>query len=163
MVKKISLDLPDESYEELASLGEFYTKDVKQVISDILNAVSMDTHHVISLAKEYKVQMELDRTILFMLDAGWDAIYLIFNTILEQLGVKGLYMFDDCGYNVDEHDLWFHCICLQGCNLQIDDFFIHLKSGGPSLSAYSYVEAEKISSEKLMIVLVSKFKFIAFN
>ena len=39
---------------------------------------------------------------------------------------------------------------MKGSNLQIDDFFIHLESGGLTLSAYSYVEAEKkFSSEKL--------------
>ena len=69
----------------LASLGEFYNKDVKQVISDILTAVSMAAGQVITLGKEYKVPMELGRAISIILNAGFDSIYLIFNPILEQL------------------------------------------------------------------------------
>lgn len=84
-----------------------------------------------------------------MLDAGFTFINSIFNKITEKLGVKGLYRFLDCEYDIDEHYLWFNCTALKGCNLEIDEFNVYLESSGPSLSAYSHTEAEKIDTKKL--------------
>ena len=151
MVKKISLDLPDDNYEELASLGEFYNKDVKQVISVILHEICQKSSSIITLGKDYKGDLKLGQIMFFILSTGVEAIQLIFNNVLEKMGVKGLYLVDDFGYNLEKHDLWLHCVGFERSNLAVDAFHIHLKSdsGGPTLETYSYIEIEKINSEKL--------------
>jgi hypothetical protein len=39
MTKKISLDIPEDTYEELASLSKHYDLDIKQTILDLLEAI----------------------------------------------------------------------------------------------------------------------------
>ncbi len=51
MTEKISLDLPEKDYEELSFLGQLYNRDVNQVILDVINAVSMESHNIKTIRK----------------------------------------------------------------------------------------------------------------
>jgi len=131
------------------SCSAFYKKDVEGITARILDVVGTHAQSIIALTKEFKVPMKLGSIISLLLETGFSTIYLVFNEVLEILGVKGLYTIDDLGFNIDEHDLWFHCCALKGCNLQVDDFFIHLEPGGETLTTYSYIEIKNASKEEL--------------
>ncbi|MDG6222939.1 MAG: hypothetical protein IAX21_00910 [Candidatus Bathyarchaeota archaeon] len=149
MTKKISLDLPEKDYEELSSLGQLYNRDVNQVILDVINAVSTESHSIKTIRKESKVPIDLTSAIYSVFYAGRNAIDNLFNPILDKLGVKGLYLLNDMEFDIDDNSLSISFNAHKDCNLHIDEFNIWLESGGPSILASSYVETEKINIEKL--------------
>ncbi|MCW4052056.1 MAG: hypothetical protein NWE78_02455 [Candidatus Bathyarchaeota archaeon] len=41
MTKKIVLNIPDDNYKELASLGDYYRQDVEKVAASLLDNISV--------------------------------------------------------------------------------------------------------------------------
>jgi len=144
MVKKISLNIPDDRYKDLAKLSDFYKLDMKDSITQILDAVGGRASSIETMSKEYRVPVKLDTVLNQILSAGLGLMSLIFNEVLEKLEVKGLGIIDDFGYDLDEEDFWFHYSLLKGCGLKIGDIFVHLEPGLKTLSTYPFVEVEKV-------------------
>ena len=149
MVKKVSLNIPDDSYKQLASLSDFYNQDVKNAIISILDVVGGKGQRIINLSKEYKVPVKLVTVMSLIFRAGFDSIYTLFNKVLENLEVKGLYTLEDFGIDLDENYMWFFYAALVGCNLLIDGFYIDLKPGLKRLTTNSYIEVKKVNSKVL--------------
>jgi hypothetical protein len=149
MFKRISLNIPEDSYEKLASLSDFYNQDVKNAIVGILDLVGQQHQRIINLGKEYKVPVKLNTIISHALFTGFNSTYLLFNKILENLEVKGLYTLSDLDIDLDEDYMWFHYVALVGCNLQIDEFSVILKPGLRILRTVSHIEVEKVSNKIL--------------
>lgn len=149
MTKKISLDIPEKNYEELSSLGKLYNKDVSQVILDVIDAVSMESHSIKAIRKESEVTKDLTSAIHSVLFVGRAAIDTIFNPILDKLGVKGHYLLGDMEFDLNENYIWFNFTELRDSNLAIDEFGFFLESGVPSILASAHIETENINIEKL--------------
>jgi len=149
MVKKVSLNISDDSYKELASLSDFYKQDVKEAIISILDAVGGHARAIINLSKGYEVPVELKTVISHTLGAGFNSIYSLFNEVLENLEVKGLYTLSDFDIDLDENYMWFSYDALVGCNLQIDGFYVTLKPGVKTLTTNSYIEVKKVNNKAL--------------
>ena len=150
MVKKVSLNISNDSYKELASLSDFYNQDVEDIIIKILNIVGMNARRIINLSKEYKVPVELVTMISDIFDAGNTLIYDLFDKILENLDFnKGLYSLEDLGIDLDENISWFYYVALDGCNLKIDTFHLEIHPGLKYLDTESYIDGEKLNDEVL--------------
>jgi hypothetical protein len=149
MVKKVSLNIPDDSYKELASLSDFYKQDVKDAIISVLDVVGGHARAIINLSKEYKVPVELKTVISHTLGAGFNSIYSLFNEILENLKVQGLYTLGDFSVNLDKNYIFLSYDALVGCNLQIDGFYVTLQPGVRTLTTNSYIEVKKVNNEAL--------------
>ena len=148
MVKKVSLNIPDDSYKKLASLSDFYKQDAKDAIISILDVIGAKAGWIINLSKDYKVPVKLEMVIWQMLDVGFHSISLI-NKVLENLEVKGLYTLSDFGIELDENSMWFLYDALVGCNLQIDQFYVQINPGLKYLDTKSYIEVKKVHSKVL--------------
>lgn len=149
MVKKASLNIPDDIYKGLVSLSEFYKQDVKDVIITLSDVVGRHASAIINLSKEYKVPMKLKAVVYHTLGAGFNSIYSLFNEILENLKVKGLYALGDFDVNLDENYMFFSYDALVGCNLQIDGFYVTLEPGVTTLTTNSYIEVKKVNKKVL--------------
>lgn len=149
MTKKVSLNIPDESYKKLASLSDFYKLDVEDAIINLLDVVGIESQTILNLSKEYKIPIKLAGVISHIFFAGFRSLRALFNEILENLEVKGLYTLSDFDVDLDENYMWFHYDALVGRNLQIDSIDVALKPGLKSLSTTSYIEAKKLDSEVL--------------
>lgn len=69
MTKKTSLDLAEKDYEKLSSLGQLYNRAVSQVILDIIDAISMESHNIETIRKESRVPVDLNSAIHSLLYA----------------------------------------------------------------------------------------------
>lgn len=150
MVKKVSLNISDDSYKELASLSDFYNQDIEDIIIKILDTVGMNARRIINLNKEYKAPLELDTIISDIFDAGNTLIRDLFDKVLENLEFnKGLYSLEDLGIDLDENVSWFYYVALDGCNLQIDTFHLEIRPGLKYLDTESSINGEKLNDEVL--------------
>jgi hypothetical protein len=148
MVKKLILNIPDDSYEQLASLSEFYKLDVNSIVVSILDTVSQQSRGILNLSKEYKVPVKLNTVIFHLFDAGFTAIYSLFNEVLEKLEVKGLYVLEDFEAKLDEDYIFFVYSALVGCNLHIDSFYLTI-DGLKTLTTNSLIDVKKVSRQAL--------------
>ena len=148
MVKKVSLNIPDDTYTELASLSDFHRQDVKDVIVAILSAVGSCGTSIMNLGKEYKVPVKLDNVMCQILDAGFEMMDRLSNQVLERLEVKGLYVLGDVEIDFDENDLWLQYNAMRGCNLKIDEFCVWI-GRLVTLRTSSYIEVKKADSRAL--------------
>lgn len=148
MVKKLSLNIPDDSYEKLASLSDFYKQDIKSIVVSILDVVSLQSRGILNLSKEYKVPVKLDTVMFHLFDAGFNSIYSLFNEVLEKLEVKGLYLLEDFETKLDEDYIFFAYAALAGCNLHVDSFYLTI-DGLKTLTTNSLIEVEKVSKQAL--------------
>ena len=149
MVKKTSLNIPDDSYKELASLSDFYKQDIKNVIISILDVVGVEGQRIINLGKEYKVPVKLINVMSHLFDGGFFSIYSLFNKILENLEVKGLYTLGDLDIDLDKNYMMLYYDALRGCNLQIDGFYITLEPGLSTLTTNSHIDIKKVDKKAL--------------
>ena len=149
MVKKVSLNIPDDIYEKLASLSDFYGQDVKNAIVSILDAVGWYGQRVMNLGKEYKVPVKLSTVMSHVFGAGFDSIYSVFNRVLEILEVKGLYTLTDFDIDLDENYMWFSYAALIGCDLQVDALYVDLRPGLKTLTTNSYIEVKEVNNKAL--------------
>jgi hypothetical protein len=148
MVKKLILNIPDDSYEQLAFLSEFYKQDVNSIVVSILDAVSQQSRGILNLSKEYKMPVELNTVMFHLFDAGFTAIYSLFNEVLEKLEVKGLYVLEDFEAKLDEDYIFFAYSALVGCNLHIDSFYLTI-DGLKTLTTNSLIDVKKVSRQAL--------------
>jgi hypothetical protein len=148
MVKKVSLNIPDDTYTELASLSDFHKEDVKDVIATILSAVGSYGERIMNLGKEYKVPVKLNNVMCRILDAGFNMMDGLSNQVLDRLEVKGLYVPGDVGIDFDENDLWLQYDAIRGCNLKIDEFCVWIGKV-VTLRTSSYIEVKKVNSNAL--------------
>jgi len=143
MIKKVSLSVTDESYERLAALSSFYKQDIKDAIISILDLVGVESPQIMHLSKEYKVPTDLSMVMSHVFFAGFDSLRTLFNKILENLEVKGLYTLGDLDIDLDEKYMWFSYDALVGYDLQIENFYVTLEPGLATLTTNSYIEVEK--------------------
>ena len=149
MVKKVSLNIPDDSYKELASLSDFYKQDIKNTITGILDVMGHRCQSIINLSKEYKVPVKPSTVMFHVIEVGLHSVYVLFNKVLENLGVKGLYTLGDFDVDLDENHMWFSYDALVGCNLQIDGFYVDIGPGLKTLTTTSYIEVKKVDDKVL--------------
>jgi len=149
MNKKISITIPKDGYKELSSLSDFYELDVENAIISILDVVGKEGQWIINLSKDYKVPVKLTTVMSHIFSAGFHSMRAIFNEVLENLEVKGLYTLGDLDTDLDENYVWLHFDALVGCTLQIDGFSVVLEPGLKTLSATSYIEVKDVSNEAL--------------
>ena len=149
MAKKVSLNIPDDSYKELASLSDFYKQDVKNAIVSILDVVGRHGRAIMNLSKEYKVPVKLNTVMYHVFGAGFQSTYSLFDKILEILEVKGLCVLSDFDIDLDENYMWFSYDALVGCNLHIDGFYVDLRPGVKTITTRSYIEVEKVNDKVL--------------
>lgn len=149
MNKKISLTVTEDSYKKLSSLSDFYNLDVENAIVSILDVVGRVGRGIINLSKDYKVPVKLTTVMSHIFFAGFHSMRAIFNEVLENLEVKGLYTLGDLDTDLDENYMWLSYAALRGCNLLIDQIDITLKSGLKGLTTHSYIEVKKVNNKVL--------------
>ena len=149
MNKKISLTVTEDSYKKLSSLSDFYNLDVENAIISILDVVGREEQWIINLSKDYKVPVKLTTVMSHIFFAGFHSMRTIFNEVLENLEVKGLYTLSDFDIDLDENYMWLSYAALRGCNLLIDQIDITLKSGLKGLTTHSYIEVKKVNNKVL--------------
>lgn len=149
MNKKISLTVTEDSYKKLSSLSDFYNLDVENAIISILDVVGREEQWIINLSKDYKVPVKLTTVMSHIFFAGFHSMRAIFNEVLENLEVKGLYTLGDLDTDLDENYMWLSYAALRGCNLLIDQIDITLKSGLKGLTTHSYIEVKKVNNKVL--------------
>jgi len=148
MVKRISVDIRDDNYKELASLSAFYKQDVKSVIISILDVIGKQGRRILDLSKKYKVPVKLE-TVMFHMFGELLHTHGLFGGILEQLEVEGLYVLDDFDFDLDERYFMFYYAGLAGSDLQIDTFDVTLEAGVITLTTRSYIEVSKVDNKTL--------------
>lgn len=148
MPKKVSLNIPKESYEELASLSEFYKQDIEQTILGILEVVGSSSHWITNLSKDYKMPIKPTTALTHMLDAATTSMVL-FGEILEKLQAKGLFVLEDLSFDLDENSFTFSYSALNGSDLYIDSFYLALSPGLKSLTASCSLDVTKVSKKSL--------------
>ena len=149
MNKKISLTVPEDSYKKLSSLSDFYKLDVENALISILDVVGREGQGIINLSEDYKVPVKLTTVMSHIFFAGFDSMRAIFNKVLENLEVKGLYTLGDLDTDLDANYMLLHFDALVGCNLQIDGFSVVLEPGLKTLRATSYIDVKEVSNEAL--------------
>jgi len=148
MVKKLSLNISDEKYEELALLSGFYKQDVKQMIDSAMDVLSANRRWLISLSEEYKAPVDFDRVLRDVFWLAGSSMYFFYK-IPEKLGVKGLFRLDDFDFDLDEDYFMFAYSALSGSNLLVDAFYVWLERGGKTLSAHSIIEVNEVDKRSL--------------
>ncbi|MEM2108780.1 MAG: hypothetical protein QXL10_05810 [Candidatus Bathyarchaeia archaeon] len=148
MTRKVTLNIPEECFEELRSLGEFYKQDVKKTILEIIEAVSSKSSLLTYLCGEYKVPVNPRMVLGHMFSAAQSMMYVA-NEVLEKLGVKGLFTLEDFSFNIDERRFNFVFDCLSGSNLLIDYFDIQVEPGSIWVTTYLSISAEETDAEAL--------------
>jgi len=152
MVKKVSLDVKDDSYKELESLSAFYKQNVKDTILNIIDAIGRN-RSIEYLAQQYKVPVDLGAVVSHVFEAGSTLTQSLLNEILEKLKVKGLYVLEDFWISSDEDYMTFAFDALRGSNLEVDSFHIQLEhgiSGIATLLAFTYFTSENESETETM-------------
>ncbi|NIO38283.1 hypothetical protein GTO27_11365 [Candidatus Bathyarchaeota archaeon] len=124
-------------------------QDVKDVIITILSVVGWEADQIASLAKDYKVPVKLRSIMSQICGAGLHSIRSLFNDVLENLDVKGLYVLSDFDINLDENHMWLSYAALINCNLLIDGFYVTLEPGLKGLTTNTYIETEKVNKKAL--------------
>lgn len=146
MAREKSLNIPNECYEELASLSKHFNQDAKEAVLSLLDIVSRQSARIKNTTKGYRMPLNLTTVVAHIFHNGLLAIDL-FNNVLEDLEVKGLYVLEDLDYDLDERYLWFYYAALEGCNLRVDAFDIALRPGSATLGARSYIKAEEVDAK----------------
>ncbi|MBT0160191.1 hypothetical protein G4O51_09425 [Candidatus Bathyarchaeota archaeon A05DMB-2] len=148
MTKKVSLNIPDESFEGLKSLSALCKQDITQTIVGILETAGSQSSLLTYLSKEYKVPVDSKMMLHDVLNAAYHSIGL-FNEVLEKLGAKGLFTLEDLCFDLDED--WFNFIFdgLSGNNLLVDNFDVKLKPGSKRVTTRSYINVEEVSAQAL--------------
>ena len=149
MVKKVTVNIPDERYKGLVSLSESCDQNVKDVIVSILEVVGLHAKTIENLSKEYKVPVKLRAVIHHTFDAGFSSLHSLFNEILEKLDVKGFYVISDFEVDLNEDYMLFSYDALVGCDLKIESFYLTLERGGATLTTNSYIEVGKVNNKAL--------------
>ena len=149
MVKKVSLNIPDDSYKKLASLSDFYKQDVKNAIISILEVVGGKGQWIINLGKEFKVPVKLINVMAILFDAGFTSIYSLFNDVLEKLDAKGLYALEDFQIDLEKDYVWFSYYALKGSDLQISGFYLAIEHGIITLTTHSYIDVKEVDNKTL--------------
>jgi hypothetical protein len=154
MTKKVII--PDEIYKSLRPLAVLCKQDVDDVIVEILKAVGSNNYDITKLRESYRVPMTLEQLMKHILEAGVDSIEQLYDKVLEHLGVKGLYWFED--RSINEIDLEGDKIrIVYDAHTGAPDFVARLdfETDGrfKTLSTDSYMDLEEVSKEA-----VSKLK-----
>jgi len=142
MVKRISLTVADDAYENLAALSNYYDKGVQDAIKDILEIISMNSRWITNLKDGYKAPVNLKNVLAHIIDAAFHSLSL-FNKVLEKMDAKGLYILEDFEVNLDENYMRLFYSALAGCNFKIDAFDITIQNGSKRLTTFTYMEAEE--------------------
>ena len=86
---RISLDVQQDTLDRLESLSEFYDKDIKEIINEIIEVISHRSGWVLNISKEYRVPIRLTNVLSHLLHVGIHSTHSLFNDILERLEAKG--------------------------------------------------------------------------
>jgi hypothetical protein len=148
MPKRISIEIPDENYEELSSLSKSFKQDVNQTVTDTLEVMVMESKFLENISKEYKVLITPKMILSHTFDAARRSMEL-FNEILEKIEAKGLFMLEDFEFNLDEFSFTFTYAALEGSNTNVYSFCLTLESGVKTLRADSIIEVSKVGEEAL--------------
>ena len=149
MIKRLSLGIPQNTHEQLVALSDFYKQDVAETINNILDVVGHLSQSIITIAKEYQVPVTLNATIQALFETGIHSTYSLFNVLLENLGVKGLFALEDFDIKLDEKRMWFLYDALVGCDLYVDQFDVTVEPGVLRLTTTSFIDVEKVGSKAL--------------
>lgn len=148
MVKRVSLTLTDDIYENLAALSDYYTENIQDTIKSILEIISMNSRWITNLRNDYKVSVNLKNVLTHIIYAAFHSLSL-FNNVLEKMDVKGLYTLEDFEFDLDENYMWLNYSALADCDLKIDTFDITIRPGLKTLTTYSCIEAGKANQRIL--------------
>jgi len=157
MVKKVTLEIPDEVHEQLSSLCAFYKQDVKQIIFRILKAIGSEHRDLTYLSEQSGLSTDIERTLR---ETVWTSIHStsLFNYMLEKLGVKGEFWLDDFDFDLEENYFMFH-YCARSDNLyNIYSFDVTKEPGRVSLSTNTGFYINEVGQEAL-----NKLKQVAEN
>ena len=149
MVKNMSINLPEEAYEKIKTLSDFFNQDIEQTIISILDAIGKNGYWIKTLGKD-KVPLEFESVLFHMLDASHHSIGL-FDNILEKFDAKGLYIIADFDYNLDEYYYFFVYDSLKGNPLFIDSFHVAIFEPGElkRLTTHSLIDVKKNKERSL--------------
>lgn len=148
MVKRVSLTVANDTYENLAALSDHYGEDVQDAIKDMLEIISMNSRWVTNLKDNYKVPVGLRNVLAHIIGVAFHSLSL-FNKVLEKMDVKGLYTLEDFEVDLDENYMWLFYDALAGCHLKVDAFDITIKPGLKRLTTFTYIEVRKNSKRLL--------------
>jgi hypothetical protein len=167
MAKKISLDIPDDTYKKLQDFGASYNQDPKDIICGLLEAVGFESYGIKEFGKEYRVPVTFQNVIGDILEAGISSTKQLYNKVLEIVDAKGLYWFEDTGEN--EVDLEENSIRVvfqeygDSPDLNVERLDFELAPGRKILSTQSMISAEKNTKRALnkLKKLVESFDYAA--
>jgi len=145
----ISLDLKQDTHERLASLSEFYDKDIKEIINEIIEVVSFESMWIQNISNEYRVPIRLTNVLSHLLHVGVQSTNALFNDILGRLEGKGLFFASDMDIDLDEMRIWVNYDALRGCDLYVHSFDVTL-TGLPRLTATYLMDVEKVDETALL-------------
>jgi hypothetical protein len=148
MTRQVSLDISDKNYEELISLSRFYNQRIEKTIADILEAVGFDCKYLENLKKTYKIPAKLRMVLAHFFGASTYSMSF-FNSFLEKLEVKGLFVLQDFEYDLEECDMSFSYAALQGSRLPFESLCFTVEPGTKSLRVESIIEVEKVDKQSL--------------
>ncbi|MEM3612664.1 MAG: hypothetical protein QW090_04835 [Candidatus Bathyarchaeia archaeon] len=148
MVKRISVAIADDIYENLSAFSNYYNENIQNAIKSILKIISMESPWITNLKNDYKVPVNLINVLAHVFRAAFHSLSF-FNKVLEKMDVKGLYMLEDFEFDLDKNYMWLYYSALANCNLKIDAFDLTIQPGLKSLTTYSYIEAGKANKRIL--------------
>lgn len=143
---KISLDVQQDTIERLESLSDFYDKEIKEIINEIIEVISHESGWLLNISKEYKVPIRLTNVLSHLLHVGVQSTNSLFNDILERLEAKGLFCASDMEIDLDEMSIWVYFDALRGCDLYVHSFDLTL-TGLQRLTATYLVDVDKVDDD----------------
>jgi len=157
MIKKVTLEVPNEVYDQLSSLCVFYKKDVKQIICRILKAVGSEHKWLTYFSEQYGPSTDIERTLHEII---WACIHSMsfFNYILDKLGVKGEFWLDDFDFDLEENYFMFFYCARSDDLYNIYSFDVTKEPGRVSLSTNTGFYINEVGQEAL-----NKLKQVAQN
>jgi len=145
---RVTLDVQQDTIERLESLCEFYSKDVKEIISEIIEVISYESVWLLNLGKEYRVPIRLTNVLTHILFVGVQSTYSLFNKLLERLKGKGFFTVSDMEIDLEEMRIWVNYDALKVCDLYVDSFDLTL-TGLQRLTATYLLDVEKVDETAL--------------
>jgi hypothetical protein len=148
MTKELKLNIPDEDYDKIASLSNYYKIGINEVAEKIVQEVCSHNIDLTNLSETFKVPPDLVMTLGHFLNSAREGISL-FDDIEERLGVKGMFGFDSIDFDLSKDFFCFNYSALMGSNLYIESFYFTLDKGIPALATNTAIFCDKERKEAL--------------
>jgi hypothetical protein len=131
---KTTSTISKDAQDRLKVLSEYFNKDINEIVSEIIEIVSYESHGIIQRSEDYKIPVSLTNVFSHLSRASNLSTYSLFNVILDKLEGKGCFMASDMICDLDDTTIWIHFDGLNGSPLSVGSLDVWLKSGRCSMS-----------------------------